>query len=263
MELLSSMVVACSGRGLCLFLLCLYVVYAPLTAIITESSASASSLSGITMLSTSPADYILSPIVGATGVCTSWQIPYGISSATTYGLHTAFPLHPFIVASGISYLNHPDYRWQDEYLAAGVHFKGFRLGATQHLLYEKIARESWLTWDNDFAIALESDVYGTELRYNSCRTRDAAVILSASSKVNKSTTICSAYTWRKHDADTYAIASNYQVARPLIINCSWQSDPARFGIGMNILMGGISLMYAVRTHTELNLTHNLDLGASW
>ncbi len=246
-----------------LYLLCISFVCAPLRAIGTETSASASSLSGITLLSVSPSDYIISPIIGQTGISSGFQVPYGIAGVATYGLHTAFPVRNFIAASGIVYLNHPDYRWQDEYLALGVYYKGLKLGATQHLRFEKIANEGWLTWDNDFAIAVNSKQYATELRYNSCQTRDAALTMSASTKVNESATLCSAFTWRKHEADNYSVASSYQVARSLKLNCSWQSQPARFGVGITVLMGKLNLLYAVRTHTELSLTHNLDLGASW
>jgi len=32
---------------------------------------------------------------------------------------------------------------------------------------------------------------------------------------------------------------------------------------LKVLIGKLNLMYAVRTHTELNLTHIVDLGSAW
>ena len=46
-----------------------------LFSVTTENSASANALSGITMLSASPADYTLSPVIGESGICFSWHQP--------------------------------------------------------------------------------------------------------------------------------------------------------------------------------------------
>lgn len=242
----------------------LFVFVSPFLAAATmDNSASANALSGITILSTSPADYLISPLIGTTGICLSWQQPYGINNLNLYGLHSAFPIRPVILATGIAYLDHPDYRWQDEYLALSASFSGLRLGITQHLIYEKIEAESWLTWYNDFALAYQKKGWGAEIRGNNIQTEDFALTFSGSIPANETTLISPAYTFREKAKDSYCLATSFIIAKPLSLQCSWQNEPARFGLGMKVLIGNINVMYAVRTHTELGLTHIVDLGSAW
>ncbi|HNV92418.1 MAG TPA: hypothetical protein PLN17_02645 [Candidatus Cloacimonas sp.] len=243
-----------------LILLC-YSSY--LISVTTENSASASALSGVTILSDSPADYILSPIIGSSGICLSWQQPYSIDEINIYGLHSAFKVKPIIVATGIAYLAHPDYRYQDEYLALSAEWSCFHFGLTQHLVYEKIEEQSWFTWDNDLALALQKNKIKTEIRCNHLRTEDIAVTLSAAVIANESSSFSSTYSWRKNDRNNYCLATSFAIAKPLLLQCSWQNEPARFGVGMKVMLGKMSVMYAVRTHTELGLTHIVDLGSAW
>ena len=245
----------------CLLLL-LLLLYASLYGVVTEYSASSNSLSGITLLSDSPADYILSPVVASTGFCSTYFKPFGNSETTIYGLHTAFVNGGFIVASGLAYLSHPDYRWQDEYLCLSFNYEGFSLGATQHLVYEKIAEDSWYNWENDFGFAYRGDEYGTEFRYIRVRGNDAAFILSASRDMGVSE-VCTSYTWRKGEEGSYAVGTSTTLAAPLQLISSWQSDPARFGAGLKFFIGNLELMYGIRTHPELNLSHSLDLVFYW
>lgn len=227
------------------------------------SSASASALNGIILLSDNPADFALSPLLGVSGFSASWQRPFGLSGTDLLGLHSAFGKGIINYATGLVYLANQNYRWQDEYLALGVNLGGLKAGATQHLIYEKIEKDSWFTWDNDFALAAESGDYATEIRYNNARSADATLTLSAASGLQKAASFCSAYTWKKGSRGSYSVASVFRVAEPLQLQCSWQSDPGRFGFGILVLVGRIKLNYAVQTHPELNLTHSLDLGSAW
>lgn len=239
------------------------VFCASLSALITEHSASANALSGVTLLSQSVSDFYLSPVTGITGISATWYKPFGISDTSVFGLHNAFPMDKVIIASGINYLDHPDYRWQDEYLSLSLNYSSLALGATQHLVYEKIGSDTWFAWDNDFGIKLMGDTSELELRYLRCRSADASLVFSASSGLTKYSTVSSSYTWRKDNQGSYAFASSYQIASPLLLQSSWQNDPARFGVGLKVYLGSVSLMYGIRTHPELALTHCLDLEAAW
>lgn len=244
-----------------ILLLCLCV--GVLHAKMSEVSASSNALSGITALSESVADYASSPIIGYTGLCSTWQKPFSQTELSIYGFHTAFRSGKCIIASGLNYMQHPDYRLQDEYLSLSVYHYGFALGASQHLLYDKIGAESNYDWTNDFALGYKGDDYGSEIRYQAEGSSDAAWTLSATHKLSSAAEVCSAYTWRKLNKDSYSVASSVRIASPLLLQTSWQSEPARFGAGLKFRVSGVELMYAVRTHAELDLTHSLDLGILW
>ncbi len=242
-----------------LLLLCL----APLSALIGEYSASANALNGITMLSQSVADHAISPIVFANGVVFSRHSPFGLGETTYYGWHNAVPTGLMQVSTGINYLAHPDYRWQDQYLSLRLGGTAFALGATQHLFYEKIGDKSWYTWDNDLALSFMQDGYGTEIRWLHLRGKDTALVLSAQTAFSDDSSLCSSYTYREDGPDCYGVASSYEIAEVLLLQTSWQSEPARFGIGCKFIIGTFELMYSLRTHPELDLTHSIDIGSLW
>jgi len=247
---------SCLILGICLIPICSQ-------ALSPFCSASASALSGITLLSDSPADFTLSPLIASTGICASYQKPFNLSDTSLYGLHSAFSQGVLSFASGINYLDNPAYRWQDEYLCLGLVLASIKLGATQHLIYEKIASDTWFTWDNDYALGFEGSDYGMELRCNNARSSDAALVLSACSRVGSQTRMASSCTWRRHERSSYAVASVYQIAKPLALQTSWQDEPSRFGFGIRVSIKGIDLQYAVQTHPELSLTHSVDIGTAW
>lgn len=232
-------------------------------AIKPASNASASALAEITILSDSPADFSLSPLIATQGVSLSWQRPFGLAGTDLIGIHSAFGKGSWFLATGLDYLSHSDYRWQDEYLSLGMAWEALKLGATQHLIYEKIESESWFTWDNDFALAFVNEDYGSELRINNLRSQDTSFTLSASSQLSKQAKLASRYTWNKAGQDSYALATTYQVISGFQLSSSWQSEPNRFGLGMKLSWDRLNLFYSVQTHPELSLTHSLNIGSNW
>ena len=130
-------------------------------------------------------------------------------------------------------------------------------------IYEKIADQSWYTWDNDFALSFQNKRFGSEIRCNNIRTEERTFTLSANFNANENSSFATSYSFRPKEKDSYSLATSLSIAKPLIIQSSWQSEPARFGLGLKVLIGKVNLMYAVRTHTELDLTHIVDLGSAW
>ena len=226
-------------------------------------SASATALGEITQLSDSPADYALSPLIAETGCCVSYLKPFSLADTGVYGVHTAFAKNPFRFATGMLYLDHTGYRWQNGYLCLALASAGWKVGLTQHLVYERISQESWFTWDNDYALGYENKAYGMELRYNNAHSSDAAFSLTGSTRLDPSAKMASTLTWQNGEPLYYALASVYQIAKPLAFQTSYQSEPSRFGCGIKIAVEGYRLQYAVQTHPELSLSHAVDLGFSW
>lgn len=215
------------------------------------------------MLSGSVSDFAISPLITGSGFSASWHRPYNIPEATIYGVHNAVVLSPLITATGISYLNHPDYRWQDQYVALSLHFSGLSMGATQHLIFERIDEEGYYTWDNDLGLSWISGGYGTELLYRHLQSDDAELQVSALTDLGGGTAVCSGYVWRKNADDCYRVGTSTELLPGFLLQSSWQSEPARFGLGCKIMVERWQLMYSLRSHPELSLTHSLDLGIAW
>lgn len=246
---------------LCLALVCLMPA---LGAVITEDSASANALSGITLLSSSVSDFALSPTIPATGSAFSYHFPYSMADAGVYSLNTASAIAPFIVSGGASFLGSEDYRLQDFRLGLALHLDEFSLGYSQHFIYEKISTDdSYSTWTGDLALSYRGYEYGTEVKLLRMGTQDVELHLTASSIFVPGVMGASSYVYAPHGEDSYRFATSFDVADLFQVQTSWQNEPPRFGAGLKFRLFGGELMYAIRTHTELSLSHSLDIGFVW
>jgi hypothetical protein len=233
-------------------------------AVITEDSASASALGGITMLSESVSDYGQTPIVGKTGVAFSYHRAFGNADSNVFSLNQGSGWYPFIVSSGVSYLNHPDYRWEDFHLGLGLHYQTLALGYTQHLIHEKISTgDSYNTWTGDLALSFWGEEYGTEVRIQHIGALDAQLHLTAGTKFADGVLFATDYVYRPHAPDCYSAATSYNIGSFMLVQSSWQSEPPRFGMGIKLMAKGAEVMYAIRTHPDLSMSHSVDLGFSW
>lgn len=231
---------------------------------LTEESASANALSGITFLSDNVADRYLSPIICSTGVDFSYHYPFGDTDAGVIGFHNAFRYGIVNTAVGFSLLSHPDYRWQDQYLSLNIGSPELALGYTQHLLFERIGEDdAYYTWSGDVGLGFQGDIYGTEIRYIRMGTSDAQLHLTASTRIAEDVMVATDYVYSKRYRDSIRCATSYDIAGVLRLSTSWQDEPPRFGFGIGLRLAHGNITYAVRSHPRLDLSHCFDIGFSW
>lgn len=231
---------------------------------LSEDSASAAALSGVTALSESPSDRILSPVALASGSVFSYHLPFGDSDTQIWGFHNGNPLGIGHGGLGVSWLGHPDYNWRDHYLSYALGNRAFALGYTQHLLYESFSSgESYYTWSGDLGLAFSSDAYGTEVRWLRIGTDDAQWHFTAVTNFSDNSSVATDYVYQPKGKDSVRAASSVWVGDVVLLQTSWQSEPPRFGFGIKAVLAHGSLMYAIRTHPEMQLSHSIEIGFSW
>lgn len=231
---------------------------------LSEDSASANALSGVTALSDSPADRILSPLVLASGSVFSYHLPYGDADTKVLGFHNGSRLGIGHGGFGVSWIGHPDYTWRDHYLSYALGGRDFALGYTQHLLYEGFSSgESYYTWSGDLGMGFYSGDYGSEVRWLRIGSDDAQWHFTAITHLNEYSSLATDYVYQVHGKDSVRAASSIWIGKALVIQTSWQSEPPRFGFGTKLKLSYGSVMYAVRTHPELGLSHSIDIGFGW
>lgn len=239
-------------------------IFYPLNGVLTEDSASAAALSGVTALSESVSDFALSPIIPRNGFSFSYHSPFGQSELGTWGFHNAIRSGYWNLAGGLTMLNGDDYRWQDQYLSVALGSREVAIGYTQHLVYDRAGDGAGhYDWQSDAAFGFMGDIYGAEVRYIRMGSPDAQLHLTASTRMAGDVTFATDYVYCPHGKDSYRAASSYNIADVLMFQTSWQSEPARFGFGIRLNIAGANLMYSARTHPTLNLSHAIDIGFSW
>lgn len=244
--------------------LCFGLLAASLGSVITEDSASANALSGITLLSQSVSDLALSPTINKTGIAFSYHFPFSEADCGIYSLNTATRLKPFLISAGGAFLDQGDYRWQDFHLGLAFHYRELSLGYSEHLIHEKFSTEhSYHTWTGNLALSYRSELYGSEIRLLHLGEEDAELHLAASSRIVEDVYGASTYVYAPHGDDSYRFATSFAIGESFLLQASWQNNPPRFGAGLKFAYRSGEIMYAIRSHTELNLSHSLDLGFNW
>lgn len=246
-----------------LALACLFIWHLPGVLSGLECSASANALNGIVSISESVADHNLSPLIGSSGLEISYYTPFSISEIQTFGLYSAYRGNHSIVTSGISYLMHDDYKWQDTFVGISLHGESFSVGATQHLSLDYI-RDSGTEYDlsTDIGGRIRSDIAYVDVVWQRGFSDNAKYCASLSANPMKGSVVSTAYTWGKNDC-IYGVAAKHRISPALQILSSWQNNPARLGLGIELKLSRIKILYGIRTHPELDMSHAIDLGYEW
>jgi hypothetical protein len=235
-----------------------------LDAVVIESTASLSGLNGITMLSSNPGDHAFSPLIGSRGISYSLCNNFSTALANVYGLGVSDRAGIFHLASGIRLQNAEDFRWQDQYASVAVMDPGNHvgIGATLHLDYLKAGNSpSAYNWSWDAACKADWGDYGMEFRLIRMDSEDRQLHITAVSRLYSDMAVATTYIWGKNGYASLRTASSYTITDDIVMQTSWQSNPSRFGAGLQIRFDNLNLGYAIRTHSELDLTHCFDLGS--
>jgi hypothetical protein len=245
-------------------LLLLLVWTVPLSATVVEYSPIANALNGVTMLSDSPADYALSPVIGVAGVASFYHKLFNTPGISVYGLHSAIDKDPLILALGTTYLDSPDYRYYDPYISLSLNLDGAALGYTQHLVYDSIqGSDASYRWLGDVALKIDSGDYGSEIKYIRMGSDDAQLHLTASAVLSEGIETATAYVWEPKGNSYFCASASTSFSSYFALYSSWRTDSARFGMGLRIIVEGFSVIYAVRSHPELDLSHSFGFEMHW
>lgn len=245
-------------------LLLFLLVWIGMAAVVTENSASSAALNGLVMLSHNVSDYHLTPVIGNTGVSSSFVNRFGSSNGNVFGITGAENLGFLFMAAGINFTSTENYRWQDQFLSASLVYHEMGIGYTQHFLYEKTGDapgEHGLAYD--LAIKAVSGGYGTEMRAVRMNSPDRQLHLTTSAELYPGIDTATSYVWQKNAPGYFITATSYEIIPELEFRFSWQSEPSRFGAGLSFQLDRIYVGYGIRSHPELNLSHSVDIGFQW
>lgn len=233
-------------------------------AVVTENSASSSALGGLVLLSDNVSDYQLTPVIGNTGLSTSFVNRFGSGNGNVFGIHAAENLGILFWAAGLSFTSTENYRWQDQYVSGSLVYEGVGLGYTQHFIYEKTgtARGDH-SLAADLALRAETGGYGTEIRLVRMNSPDRQIHLTTSAELYPGVKTATSYIMEKDEHGYFVTATSYEILDLLQVQFSWQSEPSRFGAGMSLQIDQIRIGYGIRSHPDLKLSHAVDIGIQW
>jgi hypothetical protein len=236
----------------------------PLTASVGEYSAMANALSGITLLSDSVADYAISPVMAQKGLSTFYNRPFNSSELTILGLHNAVGRKNIFVGVGTTYLHHEDYVKHEPYLNLNYRFHGLGIGATGHMMYDSVKGEDGeFDFAYDLGAAYIRGDYGLELKLLRGDSADEQLAFGMKAALSPEVTTALGYVKEKNHDDYFRFGIAAELHEYVSLYGSWQNEPNRFGMGVQLNLDSWSVMYSVRTHTALDPTHAISLDIYW
>jgi len=229
-----------------------------------EHSPAANALSGITLLSDSVADYSLSPTIGHTGISTFYHRPFNMSEIAVVGFATAAARNRFILAGGSTYLHHSDYSWHNPFLSAAYHYYGIALGISGHMVYDSVKDvDSEYDFSYDLAARYSHKDYGAELKFLRVGSSDEQLTISMKAALSEGVYTATSYVYESGGKDYFRAGIQTDINQYLSVYGSWQNEPNRFGLGAKLGIEPWSLIYSLRTHPQLDLSHAIALQRNW
>ncbi|MCK9557877.1 MAG: hypothetical protein PHQ78_03220 [Candidatus Cloacimonetes bacterium] len=242
----------------------LLICVLPLAASIDEDSAMANALSGLSLLSNSVADYRISPVMQIRGFCTNYMRPFNSPDISIYGLHNAISLNNLFIGVGNSYLYHSDYTKHNTYLNAHYLLRGISVGATGHMIYDSVAGEDGeYEWYYDLGTAFNRGSYAAEIKLLRCKSPLQQTAYSLKGSLSEDLDAALGYVQQKEQNDYFRVAVTANLLSLITLYGSWQSDPNRFGMGVQVNTHTWSLMYSIRSHSTLDPGHAVSLDIYW
>ncbi len=236
----------------------------PLLAFCLSYSASATALSGLSILSDSVADYAISPVLQASGLSFSYHRPFNVPGINIFSVHNAIEKRDFHLALGSSYLHHEDYEEHNPYLALNYSYEGISLGATGHLLYDAIQdADAEYSFCYDLGVGYEYQSLAAELKLLRMTDDEEEGSLSVLGYLGPDLRAALGYFHSKNYRDNFRVGVNTEINQFLSLYGSWQNEDSRFGLGFKISVESWSLIYAVRTHPKLDASQALSLELNW
>ncbi|MCB5253783.1 MAG: hypothetical protein RBR69_08815 [Candidatus Cloacimonadaceae bacterium] len=245
-------------------LLLIVLMSVPLLAFCFSSSASATALSGLSIISDSVADYAISPVMQVSGLCFSYHRPFAAAGINVFSVHNAISRGDLHLALGNTYLHHQDYASHNPYLNLNYCYEGLSFGATGHLLYDAIQdSDAEYCFSYDLGLRYEYKHLAAELKMLSIDQDEQEGSLSVMGFLSPDIRAALGYFHSMNYQDKIRVGIDTKLNQYLSLYGSWQSEDSRFGAGFKVSVDSWSLLYAIRTHPKLDASHAIALEVFW
>jgi len=235
-----------------------------LSATLVEYSPTANALNGITLLSDSVTDYSLSPVLALTGISSFYQRPFNTSEIAVLGFGVAAARNRFIFAGGTTYLHHSDYSWHNPFLNLSYNYYGISVGTSGHMVYDSVQDEDSrydFSWDLGARYGYKD--YGAEVKIIRIGSEDEQLAISMKAELSEGIGTSTSYVYETGGNDFFRAGLHTEINKYLAVFGSWQNEPNRFGFGLRFGIEPWSLMYSIRTHPQLDVSHGISLDIDW
>jgi hypothetical protein len=231
-------------------------------------SATQNATNGLVLTNITTSVTAIQPALIKPGIETSVTYLYSLRELPYYFLHSAYQFGKLGCYFGNSHLAHDLYTENQSYLAVNYRFKDLSFGLQTRYLYNKVANYS----------TLSKLLYDAGISYSFAKYTLAFAVKNLTQSTNYGMDLPSFFVWEAnysiHDRASlsvgiekqihydflYRLAAYYQIVPFFSLLTSYQYAPQRIGAGAVINYDKWNVVYSIRTHQHLDLTHFISLG---
>jgi hypothetical protein len=233
----------------------------------TYSDAQLISVSELSLLCDTPANILYQPASFNEGISASYSNPYGFSEINLIQLSLQKIFKDYALGFGSYFYNNPNisdiqiyssfaYKYQN--LQAGFSLNYYQMKVKNYSSDRLLMLDLGLIWKHQnfkYAISYsnvtQSSMKGIEA--------NSLIKFETTFEVNTYSDIGISFEKEKYFDYRYAIASSFKFYKNNKINMGFMPNPSQFTTGIEINLDNKSLIYSIRTHQELDLTHSITL----
>ncbi len=228
-------------------------------------SAALNSANSLLLLQDSPSNQKICPAIISNSVETSYLELYSDKDLCFYSLDIGKQFKFMNFGLGISSLNHPIYKENTANFAISKKILMIHFGTSFSYISTKINSKEEKSSSLSFGIKTEQNNWASQFSINKISLlksddKEMEINLENSYKITKNTKI-SVGLFKENSFDfSFRIGLAQEFSKYLTLISSYQYLPDRFGMGMTFHLQKIYIIYGIRTHQELDLTHALSIG---
>ncbi len=233
-----------------------------------DKSAIHNATSGIALIYDSPSATSINPALCNPGIETSATYLFGLKELPYYNLHSAYKIKSFGLYLGNFYLDHEFYKENILNFALNYQLSNLSCGLSLRYLSNKVEN-----YHNDSSIIFD---LGLTWKINNISSALAVKNISQSTFIEEKLPTVYLYEscYQVTDKSKIAVglekeddfnfcfklAARYDIFKLMSILSSYQFNPDRIGVGMVFNVFKFSIVYSVRTHQYLDLSHYISVG---
>jgi hypothetical protein len=251
------------------FLLLLFISISFLSAIDLNLPQSAvhNATNNLNLIYPTPSSMSMNPAICSPGIETSTTYLFNLEELPKYDFHLVFPFGNCSFHLGDSYLDHEFYKeniavvgfnYSSHYLTAGFNMRLLNSKVENYKETGSTIVDGGLKWSNSnisSALAIRNI---TQSKYAG-NTLPIVYLWESCYQITKSSRISFGLEKENEFDFSFKFAGRYDIMQTLSLISSYQFEPNRIGIGAVFNLFNFNLVYSVRTHQYLNLTHYISL----
>ncbi|MCK4312013.1 MAG: hypothetical protein KAW88_04695 [Candidatus Cloacimonetes bacterium] len=231
-------------------------------------SAIQNATSSLVLIYPSPSSSAVNPALHCSGVETSATYLFGIKDIPFYNFHSGLIYKDFGFYLGNSIIEHPLYKESSSNLGLSYKHRFYSIGLGLRYLYNKVEnyhKDSSLIVDWGFSWKNKNITTGLSIRNVSQSSfleakLPVVYLWETSFEISKDSRFALGFEKEDGFDFSFKFASRYDIFKMMSILASYQYEPDRLGIGIVFNISKMNVVYSIRTHQYLDLTHYISVG---